>query len=158
MATQTCSLTSLFIYIFIHFHSNQGTGQQCCYNEIGDLIVGPRNGGSLDRVHVEAGVPALSHFFHDIVPYWDCCMLSDNCKKYFEKRPSNDGAKYIPPKPGMKPAEVPRDGVHCALHWLCCRKSMTVPHERRFRVLFPVLRWSKIPFHKSQGIQARPSD
>ncbi|CAH3193578.1 unnamed protein product [Porites evermanni] len=79
--------------------SNQGTGQQCCYNEIGDLIVGPRNGGSLDRVHVEAGVPALSHFFHDIVPYWDCCMLSDNCKKYFEKRPSNDGAKYIPPRP-----------------------------------------------------------
>lgn len=106
LATQTCSLTSSFIYIFIHFHSNQGTGQQCCYNEIGDLIVGPRNGGSLDRVHVEAGVPALSHFFHDIVPYWDCCMLSDNCKKYFEKRPSNDGAKYIPPRPGMKPAEL----------------------------------------------------
>lgn len=65
-------------------------------------MVGPQNGGSLDRVHIEAGVPVLFHFFHDLVPYLDCCLLSDNCAKYYEKRPSNDGSKYEPPRPGNK--------------------------------------------------------
>ena len=81
-------------------HSNQSTGQECCYNKQGNLIVGPLNGGSLDRVHTDEGLPVFSHFFHDLVPYWDCCMWSDNCDKYFEKRPSDDGAKYIPVRPG----------------------------------------------------------
>ena len=63
-------------------------------------MVGPQNGGSLDRVHIEAGVPVLSHFFHDLVPYLDCCLLSDNCAKYFKKRPSDDGSNYEPPRPG----------------------------------------------------------
>ena len=65
-------------------------------------MVGPLNGGSLDRFHIEAGVPVFSHFFHDLVPYLDCCLLSDNCGKYFEKRPSDDGSKYEPPRPGNK--------------------------------------------------------
>ena len=65
-------------------------------------MVGPQNGGSLDRVHIESGVPVLSHFFHDLVPYLDCCLLSENCAKYFEKRPSDDGSKYEPPRPGIK--------------------------------------------------------
>ena len=64
-------------------------------------MVGPLNGGSLDRFHIEAGVPVFSHFFHDLVPYLDCCLLSDNCGKYFEKRPSDDGSKYEPPRPGI---------------------------------------------------------
>ena len=81
-------------------YSNQGAGQQCCYNEQGNLMVGPQNGGSLDRFHIEAGVPVLSHFFHDLVPYLDCCLFSDNCRKYFEKRPSDDGFNYEPPRPG----------------------------------------------------------
>ena len=63
-------------------------------------MVGPKNGGSLDRVHIEAGVPVLSHFFHNIVPYLDCCLLSDNCAKYYKKRPSDDGSNYEPPRPG----------------------------------------------------------
>ena len=85
------------------FYSNEGKGQQCCYNEEGNLIVGPPNGGSLDRVHIEAEIPGLSHFFHDLVPYWDCCITAPhNCAKYFEKRPSNDGSSYEPPRPGKK--------------------------------------------------------
>ena len=76
-------------------------------------MVGHPNGGSLDQVHVEAGVPVLSHFLHDLVPYWDCCLLSKNCRKYFEKRPSDDGSRkyfekrpsddgsrYVPVRPG----------------------------------------------------------
>lgn len=66
-------------------------------------MIGPQNGGSLDRYHIEAGVPALPHFFQDLVPYLDCCLLSDNCERYFEKRPSDDGSRYVPPRPGNKP-------------------------------------------------------
>ena len=65
-------------------------------------MIGPLNGGSLDRFHIEAGVPVFSHFFQDLVPYLDCCLLSDNCAKYFEKRPSDDGSNYEPPRPGNK--------------------------------------------------------
>ena len=64
-------------------------------------MVGSVNRGSLDRFHIEAGVPVLSHFSHDLVPYLDCCLFSDNCGKYFEKRPSDDGSKYEPPRPGI---------------------------------------------------------
>ena len=64
-------------------------------------MVGPLNGGSLDRFHIKAGVPVFSHFFHDLVPYLDCCRFSDNCGKYFEKRPSDCGFNYEPPRPGM---------------------------------------------------------
>ena len=94
------SCTELYYLTSTDVYSNQGAGQQCCYNEQGNLMVGPKNGGSLDRVHIEAGVPVLSHFFHNIVPYLDCCLLSDNCAKYYKKRPSDDGSNYEPPRPG----------------------------------------------------------
>ncbi|KAL9985251.1 hypothetical protein ACROYT_G007629 [Oculina patagonica] len=94
--------------------SDQGAGQQCCYTEQGNLMIGPQNGGSLDRFHIEAGVPVFSHFFHDLVPYLDCCLLSDNCAKYFEKRPSDDGSNYEPPRPATgfgDPHMITLDGV-----------------------------------------------
>ncbi|XP_078360279.1 protein mesh-like [Oculina patagonica] len=94
--------------------SDQGAGQQCCYNKQGNLMIGPQNGGSLDRFHIEAGVPVFSHFFHDLVPYLDCCLLSDNCAKYFEKRPSDDGSNYEPPTPATgfgDPHMITLDGV-----------------------------------------------
>ncbi|XP_078360273.1 sushi domain-containing protein 2-like isoform X2 [Oculina patagonica] len=97
--------------------SNEGAGQQCCYNEQGNLMVGGQNnvnGGSLDRFHIETGVPVLSHFFHDLVPYLDCCLFSDNSAKYFEKRPSDDGSNYEPPRPATgfgDPHMITLDGV-----------------------------------------------
>ena len=56
----------------------------------------------MHRVHVEAGVPVLSHFFHDLVPYLDCCLLSANCDKYYEKRPSDNGSRHRPITEGNK--------------------------------------------------------
>ena len=78
----------------------QGAGQQCCYTERGNLIFGPPTGGSLNRFHTEAGVPVLSHFFQDYVPFLDCCVFSEQCERYFEKRPSDNSSGYEPPKPG----------------------------------------------------------
>ena len=88
------------------FYSNQGAGQQCCYNQQGNLLGSLNGGGSLDRFHIEAGVPVFSHFFNDLVPYLDCCLLAKTpkvtCEKYFEKRPSDNGSGYVPPRPGKK--------------------------------------------------------
>ena len=63
-------------------------------------MVGAPGGGSLNRVHPKVGLPVLSHFFHDKVPYHDCCQQSHNCDKYYEKRPSDDSSSYVPPQPG----------------------------------------------------------
>ena len=87
-------------FFFLLF-SATGAGQQCCYNNFGNLMMGKPNAGSLDRFHPNAGLPVISHFFHDLVPYQDCCRLSDSCDKYYEKRPSDDGSEYQAPRPGM---------------------------------------------------------
>lgn len=64
-------------------------------------MMGKPYAGSLDRVHPNAGLPVISHFFHDLVPYQDCCRLTNNCEKYFDKRPSDDGSQYQAPRPGI---------------------------------------------------------
>lgn len=56
----------------------QGAGQQCCYTERGNLIFGPPAGGTLNRFHTEAGVPVLSHFFQDYVPFWIAVFSQNN--------------------------------------------------------------------------------
>ena len=71
-------------------------------------MLGAPDAGSLDRVHPNAQVPVLSHFFHDKVPYHDCCLQSDNCKKYYEMRPSDDSSNYEPPQPGGFSQEIRR--------------------------------------------------
>lgn len=94
--------------------SDKDAGTQCCYNVQGNLLSGPRGGGSMDRVHVNSGIPVLSHFFHDIVPYYDCCLWSSNCEEYYEKRPSDDGSGYVAPQPALlfgDPHMVTLDGV-----------------------------------------------
>ncbi|XP_068694477.1 uncharacterized protein [Montipora foliosa] len=94
--------------------SEKGAGQQCCYNDFGNLMLGKPNAGSLDRVHPNAGIPVISHFYHDTVPYIDCCQLTKNCEKYFDKRPSDDGWKYQAPRPATgfgDPHMVTLDGT-----------------------------------------------
>ncbi|XP_022783567.1 sushi domain-containing protein 2-like isoform X2 [Stylophora pistillata] len=94
--------------------SEKGAGQKCCYNEHGNLMIGPKNGGSLDRIHIRAGIPVFSHYFNDLLPYSDCCLFSENCGKYFEKRPSDNGTNYEPPRPATgigDPHMITFDGV-----------------------------------------------
>ncbi|XP_074609320.1 protein mesh-like isoform X2 [Acropora palmata] len=94
--------------------SNMGADQQCCYNSFGNLMLGKPNAGSLNRVHPNAGVPVISNFFHDKVPYQDCCKLTNNCEKYFDRRPSDDGSSYQAPRPATgfgDPHMVTLDGT-----------------------------------------------
>ena len=77
--------------------SPSGAGQQCCYK--GDsLAIGPPSGGSLDVVSPEEGF--LGHQGRDVLPYLTCCKFSKNCGKYYQRRPSDDGKRYIPPPIG----------------------------------------------------------
>ena len=106
------------------FYSNLGAGQQCCYNEQGNLLVGPPKGGFLARVHVEVGVPVFSHFFYDIVPFWDCCLLSDNCRNYFERRL----IKKAPPVPPVPPVPGKNKNSPTMLNlWWVCKKGKPMP-------------------------------
>ncbi|RNA08668.1 sushi domain-containing 2-like [Brachionus plicatilis] len=73
-------------------------GQQCCYDSQNNLLVGPPGGGTLDMAHTDE--KPISHFFDDVVAYFFCCKFSDNCNKYYEKRPSDDGSRWTPPSPG----------------------------------------------------------
>jgi hypothetical protein len=86
------TLNTLYVYF-----SQSGAGQQCCYN--GDsLIVGPPAGGTLDVVSPAKSV--LGHMYRDVLPWFYCCKYSQNCEKYYERRPSDDGSRYDPPPVG----------------------------------------------------------
>jgi hypothetical protein len=69
--------------------------QQCCYDNNNRLLVGPPGGGTLDMGHA-----FLMHILLDVVPYFKCCIFSNNCDKYYEKRPSEGTRWRPPPTPG----------------------------------------------------------
>ncbi|XP_070554193.1 sushi domain-containing protein 2-like isoform X2 [Ptychodera flava] len=91
--------------------SGYGSGQQCCYNNEGNLIDGPQeySGGTSHRRHHDGiypykspgTVPYLSHYLTDILPWEHCCYYSDElCEQYYVNRPSDDCKEYEPPAPG----------------------------------------------------------
>jgi len=71
--------------------------QQCCYGPSGNLLVGPPGGGTLDKS--SSDLSKLKHFKDDVVPYYYCCKFSNNCDKYYDKRPSDNGSRWRPPTP-----------------------------------------------------------
>lgn len=68
---------------------------ECCYDDAGALIVGPRLGGSFKLYN-----PLFfyqQNFFEDVRPYRDCCVDSNRCRTYYKYRPSDDCSAYSPP-------------------------------------------------------------
>ncbi len=61
-------------------------------------MVGPPGAGSLDVVSPEKGF--WGHLGRDVLPWFACCKFNENCGKYYERRPSDDGSRYIPPPIG----------------------------------------------------------
>ena len=47
-------------------------------------------------------VPALSHYFHDIVPYYLCCHWSNLCESYLYLRETKDARGYKEPRMGSQ--------------------------------------------------------
>ena len=64
--------------------------QQCCYDSQGTLKVGQPGGGTLD---LSDGF--IEHYSQDVLPYYQCCLFSNKCDLYFEKRPSDDGKRWV---------------------------------------------------------------
>ena len=81
-----------------------GSGQQCCYQQNGSLIIGPGSGGTIDSVAPNGLINSVRHFFEDIIPAVFCCNLHTSqvtCRLYYDNRPSDDGSRYNPPPPGI---------------------------------------------------------
>ena len=77
-------------------------------------------------------VPTLSHYYHDIVPFYFCCMWqheqSEGCTTYrFERRISQDCVGYQPPGSGLfasSSCRNPFERSHVAVRYrfdLSCR-------------------------------------
>ena len=116
----TCEvLWNFFFYvsatIIFSFPSNDGAGQQCCYDKNGYLMMTSDNkwGGKPMRSHNlgvlpwnEANkIPTLSHYLGDTLPFYLCCMWqgeqSNGCQNYrYERRSSQDCVGYQPPGGG----------------------------------------------------------
>jgi len=77
--------------------SFNGAGQECCYTSNNSLLVGQPGGGSLNIIHSN---DVWNHFIRDVEPYLLCCILSDQCNLYYEKRPSDDGGRWTAPRVG----------------------------------------------------------
>ncbi|XP_055617268.1 protein mesh isoform X2 [Toxorhynchites rutilus septentrionalis] len=95
--------------------SVQGSEQQCCYDRNGLLMLSyDQMWGSRPRRNHNVGqmpwneankVPTLSTWFHDVRPYYSCCMWQDEqavgCETFrFERRPSQDCIAYQSPAVG----------------------------------------------------------
>lgn len=89
-----------------------GAGNQCCYRDDGTLIYSADSyqGSTPDRGHAwGADSPSsmgrvgavVSHGVHDIVPYYYCCLWSNDCDKYMDLRPTQQCTGYSSPKQAM---------------------------------------------------------
>ncbi|XP_070759880.1 sushi domain-containing protein 2 [Enoplosus armatus] len=88
-----------------------GSGQQCCYDSTGALVLtGDSIGGSTpDRAHDWGSppyrepprVPGYSHWLYDVMSFCYCCLWSDHCRIYFSHRPSTGCRNYQPPRAGV---------------------------------------------------------
>ncbi|ESO08884.1 hypothetical protein HELRODRAFT_168802 [Helobdella robusta] len=90
----------------------KGSAVQCCYNSDGRLVIGPPGGGSLSLIDSDSS--KLGYFWNQIRPYLLCCKMSDDCDKFYTKRPSIDSRYYIPPRPARAngdPHFVTMDGT-----------------------------------------------
>ena len=95
------------LFTSYHYRSNEGSGNQCCYGNNGNLIVGPTSGGSVDKVSTVGSTRLnylsnlIKHQFEDILPFIFCCKgTQTSCDIYYQRRPSDDGSAYNPPIPG----------------------------------------------------------
>ncbi|XP_047238000.1 sushi domain-containing protein 2 isoform X2 [Girardinichthys multiradiatus] len=95
----------------IQASSSHGSGQQCCYDHTGALILtGDSVGGSTpDRAHNWGSspyrepprVPGYSHWLYDVKSFCYCCLWSDLCHIYLNHRPSSGCCRYQPPRAGV---------------------------------------------------------
>ena len=95
-------MISNYAYIHVFYSVKERQGQQCCYGNNNKLISTPPGGGTADLVAPNNKVNMAKHFFYDVLPFILCCkglFKEHTCKKYYEKRPIDDGSRFRPPPP-----------------------------------------------------------
>ncbi|XP_031551918.1 mucin-like protein, partial [Actinia tenebrosa] len=74
------------------------SAQRCCYGtdvlDFGSLLEGPERGGH-ERQQFS---PPIQGFLSDEEAYSACCVESELCRLFYEKRPSDDCRSYRPPR------------------------------------------------------------
>lgn len=88
-----------------------GSGQQCCYDSSGALVLtrDSAGGSTPDRAHDWGSppyrkpprVPGYSHWLYDVMSFCYCCLWSDHCHVYLNHRPSSGCRNYEPPRAGV---------------------------------------------------------
>ncbi|KAK6178739.1 hypothetical protein SNE40_011254 [Patella caerulea] len=90
--------------------SKSGAGNQCCYGPDGNVRYAADSfqGSTPDRGHDWGAppynkpgyVPSLSHWKHDVVTFYYCCLWVDYkyCDNYMDQRATRDCKNYQPPK------------------------------------------------------------
>ena len=64
-------------------------------------MVGPPGGGTVDLYAPTSLTSTLKHYTHDVLPFIYCCRGTfSNCNLYYQKRPSDNGKRYILKPPG----------------------------------------------------------
>ena len=66
---------------------------------MGNLVVGSRSGGTVNRYAPVDFDSFREHIQHDVLPKAYCCPKT--CYRYYDLRPSDDGKNYRPPPPGI---------------------------------------------------------
>uniref|UniRef100_A0A8C6NX41 Sushi domain containing 2 n=1 Tax=Nothobranchius furzeri TaxID=105023 RepID=A0A8C6NX41_NOTFU len=87
---------------------SDGSGQQCCYDSVGDLVLtwDSVGGSTPDRAHdwgappyrTPPRIPGYSHWLYDVTSFFYCCLWSDLCHLYLNRRPSSGCRNYRPPR------------------------------------------------------------
>ena len=67
---------------------------ECCYDQFGALIVGPKEGGSYKMYNPLYYYQEYKQ--EDVMPYFDCCLGSRKCDLYYLNRPYDDCSQYEP--------------------------------------------------------------
>ncbi|KAI3389375.1 hypothetical protein SNEBB_001005 [Seison nebaliae] len=86
----------------------EAAGSKCCYNSKGNLLYTNDTyyGSNSARVHPNGmspynrnrAVPSLSHYLHDKMHYFECCVWSDMCESYLYLRETRDCRGYLHPR------------------------------------------------------------
>jgi len=85
------------------FTSIDGWEQKCCYShhypQWGALLVGHPGGGYAHRFSkIQA---SGDHLTYDVKGYQRCCVDTNLCRLFYQKRPSDDCRRYQPPEWSM---------------------------------------------------------
>ena len=74
-------------------------GLECCYDDNGALLVGPKEGGRYHYYH--SLFYPNQHEESDSRPFSQCCEETENCELFYKHRPSPNCSVYEPPTPGI---------------------------------------------------------